>query len=204
MKGDVAGKPPQSPATHHGHTSGPSRSLGRGPDRRRDPPQLPGRQPARRGAGAGREGLRDSAQLRARLEEVRNNREDVQLHTLGAIWHRSRLTCPSRQQLGSYLLDALDPELASYFKFHLEVIECPFCQANLADLDAQSKAAAAPQASKTRQHRILKSSRHLLGEEGGGRSLGRLLSGSHRLRGPPSRGRYIDWDASRGVREPPQ
>ena len=83
--------------------------------------------------------LRDSAQLRARLEDVRNNREDVQLHTLGAIWHRSRLTCPSRQQLGSYLLDALDPELASYFKFHLEVVECPFCQANLADLEAQSQ-----------------------------------------------------------------
>jgi|SRR5262245_21118251 hypothetical protein len=112
--------------------------------------------------------LRDSAQLRARLEEVRNNREDFHLHTLGAIWHRSRLTCPSRQQLGSYLLDALDPELASYFKFHLEVIECPFCQANLADLEAQSKASNAPQASKSRQHRILKSSRHLLGEEGRG------------------------------------
>ena len=79
--------------------------------------------------------LRDSAQLRARLEDVRNNREDVQLHTLGAIWHRARLTCPSRQQLGSYLLDALDPELAAYFKFHLEVVECPFCQANLADLE---------------------------------------------------------------------
>src|SRR3954452_15028977 len=112
--------------------------------------------------------LRDSAQLRAQLEEVRNNREDVQLHSLGAIWHRSRLTCPSRQPLGSYLLDALDPDLASYFKFHLEVIACPFCQANLADLDAQSKAATAAQASKNRQHRILKSSQHLLGEEGRG------------------------------------
>jgi hypothetical protein len=112
--------------------------------------------------------LRDSAQLRARLEEVRNNREDFQLHTLGAIWHRARLTCPSRQQLGSYLLDALDPDLAAYFKFHLEVVECPFCQANLADLEAQSKTSTAPQASKTRQHRILKSSRHLLGEEGRG------------------------------------
>ena len=49
---------------------------------------------------------------------------------------RARLTCPSRQQLGSYLLDALDPELAAYLKFHLEVVECPFCQANLADLEA--------------------------------------------------------------------
>ena len=112
--------------------------------------------------------LRDSAQLREQLEEVRNNREDFQLHTLGAIWKRSRLTCPSRQQLGSLLLDALDPELAAYFKFHLEIIECPICQANLTDLQAQSQAHAAQQASKTRLQRILKSSRHLLGDDGRG------------------------------------
>src|SRR5262245_61725153 len=58
--------------------------------------------------------LRDSAELRARLEDVRQNRADGQLHTLGAIWNRARLTCPTRQQLGSFLLDALDPDLASY------------------------------------------------------------------------------------------
>lgn len=109
--------------------------------------------------------LRDSAELRSQLEDVRQNRADGQLHTLGAIWLRSRLTCPSRQQLGSFLLEALDPELASYLTFHLEVIECPFCQANLADLKSQSQTAAAGQASKTRQRRILQSSQHLLGED---------------------------------------
>jgi hypothetical protein len=109
--------------------------------------------------------LRDSAELRARLEDVRQNRADSQLHTLGAIWHRARLTCPSRQQLGSLLLDALDPEMAAYFQFHLDVVECPFCRANLEDLKAQSQAATAAKASKTRQHRILQSSQHLLGED---------------------------------------
>ncbi len=109
--------------------------------------------------------LRDSAELRAQLEDVRQNRADGQIHTLGAIWHRARLTCPSRQQLGSYLLEALDPALASYLQFHLDVVECPFCQANLADLKVQSQAAAAAKASKTRQHRILQSSQHLLGSE---------------------------------------
>lgn len=109
--------------------------------------------------------LRDSADLRARLEDVRQNRTDGQLHTLGAIWHRSRLTCPSRQQLGSLLLDALDPELASYLTFHIEVIECPFCQANLADLRTQSQTTSTAQASKTRQRRILQSSQHLLGDD---------------------------------------
>src|SRR3954463_3442358 len=71
--------------------------------------------------------LRDSAELRARLEDVRQNRGDAGLHTPGAIWRPGRLTCPPRQQLGSYLLDALDPALADYLTFHLDVVECPFC-----------------------------------------------------------------------------
>jgi hypothetical protein len=108
--------------------------------------------------------LRDSAELRARLEDVRHDRTDANLHTLGAIWRRSRLTCPSRQQLGSFLLDALDPDLASYLQFHLDVIECPFCQANLADLKART--AQATTATRNRHNRILRSSQHLLGDEG--------------------------------------
>jgi hypothetical protein len=110
--------------------------------------------------------LRDSAQLRARLEDVRNNREDFQLHTLGAIWHRCRLTCASRQQLGSYLLDALDPQLAGYIRFHLDVIECPFCQANLADLERRQSGQPASVA-EARGKRFLEATRELLGEERG-------------------------------------
>jgi hypothetical protein len=109
--------------------------------------------------------LRDSAQLRAQLEDVRQNRADGQLHTLGAIWHRTRLTCPSRQQLGSFLLEALDPELASYLTFHIEIVECPFCKANLDDLKIQTQTATSASASRTRQHRILQSSQHLLSED---------------------------------------
>jgi len=63
-------------------------------------------------------------------------------------------------------VDALDPELGAYLRFHLDVIECPFCQANLADLQAKSSQPAA--AVKNRHNRILKSSQHLLGDEGRG------------------------------------
>ena len=108
--------------------------------------------------------LRDSAELRARLEDVRQNRGDTQIHTLGAIWRRGRLTCPTRPQLGTYLLDALDPELGEYIKFHIEVVECAYCQANLADLKAKASQPSAVVAS--RHNRILKHSQHLLGDEG--------------------------------------
>jgi hypothetical protein len=107
--------------------------------------------------------LRESSELRARLEDVRQNRGDAGLHTLGAIWRRGRLTCPNRQTWGSYLLDTLDTAHAEYLTFHLEVIDCPFCQANLADLRAKSDSSVP--ASKTRQKRIYHSSRHLLGGE---------------------------------------
>ena len=107
--------------------------------------------------------LRESSELRERLESVRSGREDMSLHSLGAIWRRSRLTCPSRQQLGSLLLDALDPDLADYLRFHIEVVECPFCRANLADLEG--KAESTGPAARTRHARILHSSRHLLPED---------------------------------------
>ena len=107
---------------------------------------------------------RPSADLRARLEDVRSNREDFQLHTLGSIWHRTRLTCPSRQQLGSYLLDALDPELAAYIKFHIDVVECPYCQANFADL--KRRQSGPPSATTTgRRDRIFKVVQDLLSED---------------------------------------
>ena len=104
--------------------------------------------------------LRESSELRDRLESVRQNREDAGLHTLGAIWRRSRLTCPSRQQLGGLLLDVLEADLADYLAFHIEVVECPFCQANLADL--KGKTEAATPAALSRHARFLNSSRHLL------------------------------------------
>ncbi len=109
--------------------------------------------------------LRGSAELRERLEEVRQNRtENAGLHTLGAIWRRGRISCPSREQLGSYLLDALDPEYAQYIKFHIVTLGCVYCQANLADLNDKAQRASAQV--QTRHRRIFHSSRHLLsGEE---------------------------------------
>ena len=107
--------------------------------------------------------LRDSAELRARLEDVRNVRSDADLHSLGAIWRRGRLTCPSRSQLGAFLLESLEPDLTAYVKFHVEIVACPFCLANLADL--KLKAESPGEVVHARHQRILDSSRHLLASD---------------------------------------
>jgi DNA-binding phage protein len=79
--------------------------------------------------------LRDSEALRRSLQKVMQDRERGE-HTLGAVWCRERLTCPSREQLGSFLLQVLDDEQQEYVEFHLQTIGCAFCLANLADLQS--------------------------------------------------------------------
>jgi hypothetical protein len=88
--------------------------------------------------------LRSSGELRSRLRQLLTD-EDRGEHSVGAIWRRHRLTCPSREQLGSYLLDVLESEHRDYLTFHLDLIGCPFCQANLADLKNQDRDAAPAQ-----------------------------------------------------------
>lgn len=79
------------------------------------------------------------AELRGRLDLLQqlatiNARRDAGVHSLGEIWRRNRLSCLTREQLGSFLLDALDQEQAAYVKFHLGTIGCRYCQANHDDL----------------------------------------------------------------------
>lgn len=80
--------------------------------------------------------LRAERALRDRLITLVGRRE-AGIHGLGEIWRRHRLSCPSRQVLGSYLLGAIDPEQRDYVQFHLETVGCRLCQANLDDLQQQ-------------------------------------------------------------------
>jgi hypothetical protein len=86
--------------------------------------------------------LRDSPPLRQMLAGILQQRDRGE-HTVGAIWRRHRLSCPGREQLGSYLLGVLDEGLQDYVQFHLQTVGCPYCLANLADLqDRQNEPAA--------------------------------------------------------------
>ena len=103
--------------------------------------------------------LRDRADVRALFAEVREatDRGD---HSVGAVWRRERVSCPTREQLGNHLLDALDPDLGEYIAFHLTVVGCPDCQANLDDL--RQKQAEPPATRVARRRKIVESSAGVL------------------------------------------
>jgi anti-sigma factor RsiW len=102
--------------------------------------------------------LRSSDAAREALASAMEERDRGE-HSLGAIWRREHLTCPTREQLSSYLLGVLDDDLTDYLKFHLETIGCRVCTANLADLQAQRET---PPESSARRRRYFTSSASLL------------------------------------------
>jgi hypothetical protein len=99
--------------------------------------------------------LREDRELARKLTHV-HARRNAGAHSLGEIWRQHRLSCPSRQQLGSFLLRAVDDQVAAYIRFHLEEIGCRYCQANLADLE--SREAEAGEAVQTRRRKYFQSS----------------------------------------------
>jgi anti-sigma factor RsiW len=86
------------------------------------------------------EALRQDPQLQHQLTAI-NGRRDAGVHSLGDIWRRHRLSCPSREQLGSYLLGVLPRDANEYVRFHIETIDCRYCAASIADLKAQQSTA---------------------------------------------------------------
>jgi hypothetical protein len=99
--------------------------------------------------------LRESESLRRLLRSTIQERDRGD-HSIGAIWCRFRLSCPTREQLGSYLLKVLDAGQQDYIEFHLRSVACAFCLANLADLQSLHKEPA-PKA-KERRRRFFESS----------------------------------------------
>ncbi|MFK7778362.1 MAG: hypothetical protein QM501_09590 [Gimesia sp.] len=81
------------------------------------------------------EALRHTDSLRVRLAQLALQR-DQGAHSVGEIWRRNHLSCPSRSQLGGYLLETLVPDFQSYIEFHLNQTGCRYCAANLEDLKA--------------------------------------------------------------------
>ncbi|MCH7753128.1 MAG: hypothetical protein IH898_13370 [Planctomycetes bacterium] len=100
--------------------------------------------------------LRDDPELVERLSSL-VGRRDAGVHTVGAIWRRHRLSCPTREQLGSFILEVLPEKHAQYVRFHLEAIGCRYCNASLEDL-RQQHAATDLDDSRTRRQKYFQTS----------------------------------------------
>ncbi|MEK6238381.1 MAG: hypothetical protein N2C14_26995 [Planctomycetales bacterium] len=99
--------------------------------------------------------LRNDPELANRLAAA-SARRDAGAHSIGGVWRRRRLTCPDRQELGAFLLGVMEPGLAEYLEFHLDVIGCRACQANLDDL--RDKQAETADVAQTRRRKYFHSS----------------------------------------------
>lgn len=81
----------------------------------------------------------------ARLDGLDELQAEV---TVARAWREGRLTCLKRSTLGSFLLGVLEDPWAEYTQFHLDVVGCPMCVANLRDL--QSEEESMPQVDRER------------------------------------------------------
>ena len=59
--------------------------------------------------------------------------------TVCRVWREQRITCLKRGTLGQYVLGVLDDPWLSYTQFHLDVVGCPMCLANLEDLESEDE-----------------------------------------------------------------
>ncbi len=83
--------------------------------------------------------LRDSPELRRRVARLLAA-GDLGAHSVGAIWRRNRVSCPTREQWGMSLLGVLPREWQDYLDFHLQQAGCRYCEATLEDLRAADQA----------------------------------------------------------------
>lgn len=98
--------------------------------------------------------LRAEGGLRARLAALLQSQSAGGL-SVADVWREGRLSCPTRAQWGSFLLGILEANLHQYFDFHLQVIGCRYCLANVDDL---RRATQAPQETQVRRQKFFQSS----------------------------------------------
>ncbi len=93
------------------------------------------------------ETLRNDPEFAKNLVAI-HGRRDAGVHTLGEIWRRHRLTCPSRVQLTLYLDKQTSDDESTYIKFHLEEVQCRLCNASFEDINLQRQDAGEQTASR--------------------------------------------------------
>lgn len=105
--------------------------------------------------------LRESVSLQRRAAELLASRDSGSL-SVGDVWRRHRLSCPSRSELTSFVLGVLDPQSADYIQFHITEIGCRVCQANRDDLQQVRVNLEGGTPQQSRRQRFFESSAGLL------------------------------------------
>ena len=77
--------------------------------------------------------LRRDRALIERMASLLSQRDQGE-RSLGQLWRKDRLSCPSRSVWAAYVDGRLGDGLKHYLQFHVETIGCRICAANLADL----------------------------------------------------------------------
>ena len=94
------------------------------------------------------------SQLANEVRGLLNEVDDVHVPSdlLTEVWELQRPSCPKRSTLGKYSLGILPHEWEDYVEFHVDVLGCNFCKANLSELALQVSAE-----STSRQDRLFQS-----------------------------------------------
>ena len=80
---------------------------------------------------------------------------DSGVHSVGEIWRRHRLSCPSRETLQLFLLRQLPADQERFLQLHLITLGCVYCLSNLEDL---RKATNQPELADPRRQRYYRQS----------------------------------------------
>ncbi len=101
--------------------------------------------------------LRESAELRERLARLVQE-EDKGWYSVGAVWRAHRISCPDRDTLAAYCCAALPRDETDYIRFHIEVVGCRLCEAELKDIERRQRAQEEQARAQPRRKRFFESS----------------------------------------------
>lgn len=104
--------------------------------------------------------LRSDEELRRRTAQLQRRR-DHGGHSVGDVWRRLRLSCPTRAELGSFLLGTLDTAHEQYIDFHLHTVGCRYCAAAIDEMRVSQESKSMSEA-QTRRRKFFESSAGLL------------------------------------------
>jgi len=80
--------------------------------------------------------LRLNSSLGERLKALLSLRDHGDF-SVGELWRQHRLSCPPRAVWAAYIDQRLGDGLCQYLRFHVELVGCRVCLANLDDLKRQ-------------------------------------------------------------------